>query len=163
MSQTTTEPLTLNAVVSNVLAEIHRRVTRGIEVEFDLCGDAAPVDADADELLRVLLHLFDNACDAMPAGGTVLIQTREIELVSATAAGRPQAFSRLSVADTGYGIPPVNQPRIFDPRFTTKPGRAGLGLTTAGGIVTRFGGFLDFTSAIGAGTVFHVYLPGGRV
>ena len=89
MSQSTTEQLTLNAVVSNVLADIHRRVTPGIEVEFDLCGDAAPVDADADELLRVLLHLFDNACDAMPAGGTALTSAATFSRFAAASACWP--------------------------------------------------------------------------
>jgi len=150
---------TLNDIVEDAFARLRRRAGPSIEVVLDLCEGPTAVDADPADLYEVLRHLFDNAREAMPAGGSIVLQTRQVDLVPATTEGEPRAFSRLSVTDTGHGIPPVIQDRIFEPSFTTKARREGLGLSTAAATVRRYGGFLDFSTAIGTGTVFHVYLP----
>jgi two-component system cell cycle sensor histidine kinase/response regulator CckA len=151
---------TLNDIVERAYAGLCRRGGRSIDVVLDLCACPTFVDADPADLQEVLRHLFDNAREAMSAGGPIVIQTRQVDLLPATVEGEARAFGRLSVTDTGPGIPPVIQNRMFEPSFTTKPRREGLGLSTAMATVRRHGGFLDFSTAIGAGTVFHVYLPG---
>jgi two-component system, cell cycle sensor histidine kinase and response regulator CckA len=150
---------TLNDIVESALAGLRRRGGPSIDVVLDLCDRPTMVDADPADLHEVLRHLFDNAREAMPAGGPIVIQTRQVDLLPATMEGEARAFSRLSVIDTGHGIPPVIHKGIFEPAFTTKPGREGLGLSVSMATVRRHGGFLDFSTAIGAGTVFHVYLP----
>jgi two-component system cell cycle sensor histidine kinase/response regulator CckA len=151
---------TLNDIVEDACAGLRRRGGPSIEVVLDLCDRPTVVDADSAELHEVLQHLFDNAREAMPAGGPIVIQTRQVDLLPAMMEGEARAFNRLSVTDTGHGIPPVIQKRIFEPSFTTKSRREGLGLSIAMATVRRHGGFLDFSTAIGSGTVFHVYLPG---
>jgi two-component system, cell cycle sensor histidine kinase and response regulator CckA len=152
---------TLNDIVRDAFARLRRRAGPSIDVVLDLCDCPPVVDVDPADLYEVLQHVFDNAWEAMPAGGPIVIQTRQVDLVPATSEGEPRAFSRVSVTDTGHGIPPVIQHRIFEPTFTTKGRREGLGLSTAMAMVQRHGGFLDFSTAIGTGTVFHIYLPGG--
>ena len=105
------------------------------------------------ELREILTNLIFNAVDAMPAGGDVRITAQEV-------AGRV----RLTVADTGQGIPADLLPRIFDPWFSTKPvGRgSGLGLGIARDVVTRFGGTIDLASAPGQGTTVTLEIPFGK-
>jgi CheY-like chemotaxis protein len=104
-----------------------------------------------------------NARDAMPTGGRLTIQTIEIPAddprLIADAASRPHV--RLSVADSGCGMPPEILSRIFEPFFTTKKtGKGtGLGLSTVYGIVTQSGGHISVESEVGKGSVFHVDLP----
>jgi two-component system cell cycle sensor histidine kinase/response regulator CckA len=151
---------TLNDIVQDARARLRRLAGPKIDVALDLCDRPAVVDADPADLHEVLRHLCENAREAMPAGGSIVIETRQIDLLPVTRGGGARSFSRLSVTDTGCGIPPLLQRRIFEPSFTTKPRRAGLGLTIVRTVVGRHGGFLDFSTAVGAGTVFHVYLPG---
>jgi signal transduction histidine kinase len=161
MTPTAATPIVeLNAFVVDILTEVRRLVGPTVQVELDLSVEPLGAGVDPDSLRDIVMQLCGNARDAMPAGGSLLIQTRQIALLPATSSGDPRPFSRLSVADTGCGIPPIQQPKVFERSFTTKAGRAGLGLTRANEAVQRHGGFLDFLTAIGAGTVFHVYLPG---
>jgi CheY-like chemotaxis protein len=101
----------------------------------------------------------------MPDGGTLDIRTRVVEVTAADAsrlyAIRPGKYVRLSVADSGIGMPPEVQARVFEPFFTTKePGKGtGIGLSTVYGIVKQSGGGIFLTSEEGVGTTFDVYLP----
>ena len=121
---------------------------RHIEVSLHL--DPAPlVEASAPALREMVLTLVLNAVDAMPAGGQLLVATRE-----------QHGGAELIVQDTGDGIAEEDTTRIFDPFFTTRPGsRLGLGLTVAQTIVTRQGGRLDVFAAAGGGTRVVVWLP----
>jgi CheY-like chemotaxis protein len=112
-----------------------------------------------------LLNLLMNARDAMPEGGKLTIETREVALPSeldrAADALAPGRYVCLTVRDTGVGIDPSLLVRIFDPFFTTKSeGRGtGLGLATVYGIVKQHGGHVAVDSTLGRGTEFRVYLP----
>jgi signal transduction histidine kinase len=131
---------------------------------------AAAIEAEAvrgnpTQLHQVLLNLCVNARDAMPQGGQLALsaRTQEVEAESAErdADARAGRYVRLSVSDTGEGIPEQLRERIFEPFFTTKPlGQGtGLGLSTSLAIVKNHRGFLRLVSGAGRGTTFHVFLP----
>lgn len=131
----------------------------------DIPRDLWPIVADVTQLHQVLMNLCVNARDAMPAGGTLTVTAKNVQLekhdtqFGAEALDGPYVL--LSVRDTGHGIPRANLERIFDPFFTTKPIGAGtgLGLSTTLGIVRSHGGFITVYSEPGHGSAFHVYLP----
>src|SRR5207249_4877803 len=109
-----------------------------------------------DQLRQVFLNLMLNACDAMPDGGTLRINT---ELLPATP-DQPAEIA-IRVADTGVGIAPEHLPRLFEPFYTTKPQGTGLGLAISAHIVTQHGGQITVDSEVGAGTTFTTTLPVG--
>ena len=116
-----------------------------------------PLLADRDQLTQVFVNLVANAVDAMPDGGTLLIQTEARE----DDEGRP--VLAVSVIDTGVGISPDRLPKIFEPFYTTKPEGVGtgLGLSVSQGIVKRHGGRIHVDSKPGLGTTMVVMLPLG--
>jgi two-component system cell cycle sensor histidine kinase/response regulator CckA len=123
------------------------------------------VRADHSQLEQVLLNLALNARDAMPAGGTLTIATADVELDDAYAAQHagvtPGPHVRITVADTGTGMPAEVREQAFEPFFTTKPTGAGtgLGLAIVYGIVTGAGGHVDLYSEEGRGTVVRILFP----
>jgi two-component system cell cycle sensor histidine kinase/response regulator CckA len=123
------------------------------------------VRVDPGQLEQVILNLIVNARDAMPRGGTLSIETRNLESSSNAGGEHPRANAGphvlLRVTDTGTGMDSAVQARIFEPFFTTKQhGKGtGLGLSTIHGIVQQSGGCVRVTSALGLGTTFYVYLP----
>ncbi len=130
-----------------------------------LRADVGPVQADPGQMNQVLMNLCINACDAMPEGGRLRIetsnQTVDEEHTRRAVEARAGSFVRLRAADTGSGIAPENLPRIFDPFFTTKqPGKGtGLGLAMVFGIVKQHEGWVECRSEPGRGACFDVYLP----
>jgi len=110
------------------------------------------VRADPNYLRQVLWNVLNNALQAMPHGGRLEVS---VEALSE----RPGLWTRLTVTDSGPGIPPEVQPRIFEPFFTTKKSGTGLGLATARRVVLELGGELHFHTEPGQGTSFYVDLP----
>ncbi len=159
------ENLDLNRVVANMVQLLERVLGEDIRVELSYAPAVLPVHADASMIEQILLNLSVNARDAMRRGGRLVIETAAVDLDAAAAAqlpqGRPGQFARLSVTDTGIGIPPEILPRIFEPFFTTKDvGRGtGLGMATVHGIVHQHQGWINVASEVGRGTTFRIHLP----
>jgi len=139
-----------------------------VKVVTRLAKDLGDVRADASQVQQVLLNLAVNARDAMPQGGTLKIETANLDLADATTAAMPSLkageYVTLTVTDTGTGMLPSTMRLIFDPFFTTKPAGqgTGLGLATVFGIVQQHGGSISVSSEVGTGSTFRVYLPRTR-
>jgi len=159
------EPQDLNALIRKQSPILGRLVGDEIALENSWGSYLAPVLADRYLLEYILVNLVLNARDATPAGGKITISTTTIRLNETQIQGNPEArageFVRLSVRDTGCGMTPEVQAHIFEPFFTTKDvGRAsGLGLAGVYGAVRQQSGWIEFTTEVGAGTEFRVFLP----
>jgi PAS domain S-box-containing protein len=158
-------PLDLTEIVASLTTMLQRVL--GAEVKLQLNPHPTPLitRADAGMLDQVLMNLVINACDAMPGGGRLVIETTEGNLseedASAIPDAKPGRYVSLRVTDSGSGITPENMSHIFEPFFTTKqPGKGtGLGLATVFGIVKQHGGWIQVASKVGRGTIFQIFLP----
>jgi hypothetical protein len=157
--------LDLNLVVTDMDTMLRRLIGEDIELKTLLREPLASVQADPGQIEQVLMNLAVNARDAMPGGGSLLIETTHVDLDESYLALHPGAHPgphvMLAVSDTGQGMDRETISRIFEPFFTTKAvGKGtGLGLSTVYGIVEQSGGHVDVRSAVGRGTTFEVYLP----
>jgi PAS domain S-box-containing protein len=158
-------PVSLNRIVSSLETMLHRLVPENIEVATVLAPGLGAAMADTGQIEQVLMNLVTNARDAMPEGGSILIETANVDLESAARERDrgigPGAYVTLSVTDTGIGMDERTRALIFEPFFTTKDlGKGtGLGLAMVHGIVHQSGGAIAVRSQPGAGSVFTVYLP----
>jgi signal transduction histidine kinase len=152
----------LNGVLSGMADLLHRTLGGTVAVSTRLAADLWPAMADPNRIELAVLNLAVNARDAMPQGGELQIETANL----AASAPRPAAlppgeFVRLSVTDTGEGMPPEVLARVFEPFFTTKPqGKGtGLGLAQVFGTAKQLGGEVTVDSRVGQGTCVTLYLP----
>ena len=157
--------LHLNAVVAETETLLRRTLGEHVRLETRLDPDLRRIKADPSQLEQVLVNLAVNARDAMPTGGALTIETANVEIdedYARARAGMPTGRAvRLTVSDTGRGMPSDVADHAFEPFFTTKgKGQGtGLGLATVYGIVTQAGGHVDLCTEPGIGTSFHVYMP----
>jgi PAS domain S-box-containing protein len=153
--------LDLNAVVADAAELIRRLLGEDVCVTVDLQPGLGRVRADAGQLEQVLMNLAANARDAMPRGGRLTISTQDVVRGGGGAEGCPGSHVLLAVADTGEGMTEDVRRHLFEPFFTTKEvGRgSGLGLATVYGIVKQAAGHIEVETALGAGTIFRIYLP----
>jgi two-component system cell cycle sensor histidine kinase/response regulator CckA len=159
--------LDLKQVVKRAQVLLTRLIGDNIELRVLLEPSLWNVKADPGQIEQVLLNLAVNAKDAMPQGGRLTIQARNVELDASYVEKHQQVivnpgpYVMLVVEDTGSGMDHETQSRIFDPFFTTKElGKGtGLGLATVYGIVKQSGGYIWVYSELGHGTAFKVYLP----
>jgi len=158
-------PVNLNEIVIETNRMTEKSYSRNIRGHFELENKINIVEADRNQIQQVLRNLIINAKEFMPYGGDLFFETRNVFLnedyTDKYSEFQSGHFVRISVTDTGPGIPKELHEKIFEPFFTTRKigeGR-GLGLATVFGIVKNHGGFLDVSSEVGEGTSFTIYLP----
>ncbi len=158
-------PLKINELIGRVEHILSRLIGEHINIKTVLTAKDSTIMADSARLEQVLMNLATNARDAMPEGGILTIETKEIEMddeyVKAHGYGEPGKYALVSVSDTGKGMDEETKNKIFEPFFTTKEvGKGtGLGLSMSYGIIKQHNGFINVYSEEGKGTTFKIYLP----
>ncbi|WP_051822213.1 cache domain-containing protein [Desulfonatronum thiodismutans] len=159
------EPVDLNQEVREAAQMLERTIPKMIALELRLDPAVRPISGDPVQVEQVLLNLANNAVDAMPDGGRLIIETSNVDLDANFVGGHPGAtvgrHVLLTVTDTGCGMDEATLKQAFDPFFTTKEvGQGtGLGLASVYGVVKSHGGLIHCYSEPGQGTTFRVYLP----
>jgi CheY-like chemotaxis protein len=155
------EPLDLNEAVENLERTLQHIIGTETALQTRFGKFVSPIMGDKALIEHILVTLAMNAHDAMPAGGALTITTAGVRIDKVAGKEEHPAgeFVRLSVRDTGCGIPTEMQPRIFELFFTTKKGAVGLGLASVHGAAQQMSGWVEFTSEPGAGTEFRIFLP----
>jgi PAS domain S-box-containing protein len=157
--------LDINVLIGDIDTMLQRLIGEDIELVSLPQPDAGRVKVDPGQFGQVLINLVVNACDAMPAGGRLTIETAAVTLDEDDAHPHegvaPGDYVLMTVRDTGTGMTEEVQAHLFEPFYTTKPqGKGtGLGLATCYGIVRQNGGHIQVDSASGAGTTVRIYLP----
>jgi two-component system cell cycle sensor histidine kinase/response regulator CckA len=157
--------LWLGEVLSELSILLARLLGENVKLEFVHGRDLWPIKADLNQFETVIINLAVNARDAMPEGGTMTVRTLNLpadEVKRFDHKPLPEIdYVLIEMEDTGSGIPPDVQEKIFEPFFTTKEvGKGtGLGLSTVYGIVKQTGAHIHFTSNVGKGTVFRIFVP----
>ena len=157
--------LSLNVVLADIATMLGRLIGENVELRTVLDPNLEAVKADPTQMEQIIFNFCVNARDAMPEGGTIIIETAAVEVDEMLAAQhfpmKPGRYVRLAVSDTGIGMDSETLSHIFEPFFTTKgqDQGTGLGLATVYGIVKQSGGYVWAYSEPGQGSTFSVYLP----
>lgn len=162
-----TEPSVIDAndVIAGIGKMLQRLLPENIALSAKYAVSSAPVKVDPGQFEQVIVNLVVNARDAMPHGGSILVETAECSLTDSfdgrTKGLQPGRYVMVAVSDTGSGMSDEVQQHIFEPFFTTKEvGKGtGLGLATCLGIIRQAGGSIQVYSELGTGTTFKVFLP----
>lgn len=158
-------PININNLIKDINKLLSRLITEDIELEIILFNEKLIVMADKTQLEQVIMNLVINARDAMPHGGSIIIETDTVhmdrEYIKSHGYGEAMRYVLISITDTGQGMDEKTQNRIFEPFFTTKEvGKGtGLGLSTVYGIVKQHNGYINVYSEVGKGTTFKICLP----
>ena len=157
------EPVRQTACIADVIRDSAEFVLRGSKVacHYDIPGDLWPVDIDTGQISQVIQNLILNAIHAMPQGGDIHISCANIDdITRESILHLPRVkYVKITIKDTGTGIPEEFLDKIFDPYFTTKQQGSGLGLAISHSIITKHNGHISVQSVQGKGTTFTIYLP----
>jgi len=159
------QPVDMNKIVRNVDNLLSCIIGEDIEVKTTLAPGEVSIQADRGQLEQVLMNLATNARDAMPAGGTLSMETSratvDTDIIGIHGAVPSGNYALLSISDTGEGVDETTKQRMFDPFFTTKEVNkgTGLGLSIVHGIVKQHEGHISVDSVPGKGTTFNIYFP----
>ncbi|MGD0844435.1 MAG: ATP-binding protein [Geobacteraceae bacterium] len=148
--------------IADIICDSSRFALRGSHArcKFNIMEDLWPVEVDEGQISQVISNLAINADQAMPEGGVVEIRAENVTLLKGQVVTlEPGRYIRLSITDSGIGIPKDHLNKIFTPYFTTKQRGSGLGLATSYSIINKHGGVIIVESEIGRGTTFNIYLP----
>ncbi len=157
--------LLLRDTLSDISILLERLLGENVKLQMIHGRDLWPIKFDLNQFEQVVINLAVNGRDAMPVGGTMSIRTRNLDATESQQFGYkplPKAdYVLIEVEDTGTGMSPEVQARLFEPFFSTKEvGKGtGLGLSTVYGIVKQTGAHIFFTSVFGSGTVFRIFVP----
>jgi PAS domain S-box-containing protein len=156
--------LNVKPLIQEIVKLLRDTLPKNIQFQTHLAQDLRPVVCNPTELHQVIMNLCVNARDAMPEGGLLQIKAANYELSPEARAAHPDPalhYVRISIADSGTGIPPEILPKIFKPFFTTKEeGKGtGLGLSTVLSIIKRNEGLIDVENIPGEGVTFHITFP----
>lgn len=156
-------PTDLNEVIEKT-STMFGRANKEIQIHKKFQKDLFPAEVDQGQIEQVLLNLYVNAWQAMPAGGDLFIETKNVVLDKTLVkpySFEPGNYIRISISDTGIGMDSRTKERIFEPFFTTKEmGRGtGLGLASVYGIIKNHQGIIEVDSEKGQGATFTIYLP----
>lgn len=147
--------------LGSLIVETCEFVVRGSPVacNYAIAGDLWDAEADPHQFNQVLSSLISNSVEAMPNGGSIVVRAENIRATSADSIIAPGDYVRISIRDSGPGIPKENLSRIFDPFFTTKEQARGLGLAAAYSIIRKHRGYIDIKSPDSGGVIATIYLP----
>lgn len=164
-TEVTLKPINLNREIRQNMPVLERLIPKMIRIEAHLTEDLHLINADTTQLQQVIINLAANARDAMPEGGTLTFQTKNVyldeEYCKVHVGFKPGPYVLFAISDTGVGIPAEILDKIFDPFFTTKEAGkgTGLGLSIVYGIIKNHNGFINCYSEVGKGTTFKIYFP----
>ena len=158
------EPVKEIISIKDLLSDSVEFALRGTNIacSYDINEELWAVEADKGQINQVINNLVINAIQAMPGGGKLTVKAENYDRNGSEkeiAELNGNHFVKISVSDTGHGIPKENIEKIFDPYFTTKQRGSGLGLATTYAIIKKHGGKILVESELGKGTTFHIYLP----
>jgi two-component system, cell cycle sensor histidine kinase and response regulator CckA len=153
-------------IIKEVIMVAERSINKNISIQMTLEAKRAAIEGDAGQLQNAVLNLILNARDAMPDGGMIDVSTEnlssELILLNNIEIKNPKGqYLHIAMSDTGLGIAEELQGRIFEPFFTSKPEGTGtgMGLAAVHGTLQEHQGAVSFTSVVGSGSTFHLYLP----
>jgi PAS domain S-box-containing protein len=152
-------PITKRISIDSILDSVIKFGLSGSQTDYRLIVDEKlwAIEADEGQLGQVIQNIVINASEAMPCGGTVIVEAKNVfsDNIRLPSEGK---YIEISIKDTGYGIADEHLSRIFDPYFTTKRTGSGLGLATSYAIIRKHDGIIDVRSEINKGTEFFIYL-----
>jgi nitrogen-specific signal transduction histidine kinase len=155
------QPMVLWEVINKTTILVQQQLkTLAVNLEMDIHAKNDQILGDKDQLEQVFLNFILNGIDSMTGGGTLVVRTEALrEATHWQGSSETAKMIRVSISDTGCGIPKANIPHVFDPFFTTKSKGTGLGLSVAHGIIEEHRAVVEIESEIDKGTTFHITFP----
>jgi two-component system, cell cycle sensor histidine kinase and response regulator CckA len=157
--------VSIDEILKELVSVLERSITKKIKIKIQTSDNLPPVKIDVNQIYQAFLNICNNACDAMPSGGVLTIESEEVTLdddyCKKHIGIEPGRYCSIRISDTGIGMTDDVARRIFEPFFTTKgKGKGtGLGLSVTIGVIQNHGGYIHVNSEPGKGTVMNIHLP----